>query len=95
MVKYETLYIINAELEEEAIKAAVVKFNDLITSNGGILEKADEWGKRRLAYPIEDMNDGYYVLLSYSAAPEFPKELERNMKISEQVLRYMTTRQGE
>ena len=95
MNKYEVLYIIRTDREEEAIKAVVEKFSGIITANGGTIEKCDEWGKRRLAYPIDYKNEGYYVLVNFTAAPELPAELERNFKIDDSILRYLVTRMPE
>lgn len=92
MNAYEVLYIITPELEDEATKACIEKYAGIITSNGGEVEKTDEWGKTRLAYPIDYKTEGYYVLVHFSAAPEFPRELERNFKNDENILRYMVTR---
>jgi len=92
MNKYETLYIIKPDLEAEAIKAAVEKFSALITANGGVVDSIEEIGKRKLAYEINDNSEGYYVLMNFSAQPVFPAELERNFKISEDVLRFIVIR---
>ena len=83
---------ITPELEEEAIKAIIEKFSGIITANGGEIESVDEWGKRRLAYPIDYKTEGYYVLTTFSAAPEFPRELERNFNNDENILRYLVVR---
>ena len=83
---YEALYIINAQLSEEEIKGLVDKFTALVADNGTV-DTVDEWGKRRLAYPINDQNDGYYVLVNFTAAPEFPAELNRVYHITEGILR--------
>ena len=90
--KYESIFILNPTLTEEATKALVEKFNTLITANGGEIEKVEEWGKRRLAYAIDYKTEGYYVLVNFSAASELPLELERNLKITESVIRYQTVR---
>ena len=87
MNKYENLYVITPELEEEAIKAIIEKFSGIITANGGEIESVDEWGKRRLAYPINDETEGYYVLFDFTSAPAFPAELDRVYKITEGILR--------
>ena len=87
--KYEVLYIIDADLGEEGINALVEKFKAMVEAEG-TLSNIDEWGKRRLAYPINDLNEGYYVLMNMETKPEFPAELERVMKITEGVLRCMT-----
>jgi len=90
--QYEVLYIITPELEEEATKACIEKFSGIVTANGGSVTNVDEWGKRRLAYPIDYKNEGFYVLMHFESAPEFPRELERNFKNDESILRYMVTR---
>lgn len=89
MTNYETLYILKPDFEEEKKDALIAKFSEIITSNGGTITKTDEWGKRRLAYPIDYINDGYYVLTYFSANTELPAELERNFKISDDVIRYI------
>ncbi len=95
MNTYEALYIITPELDDEATKACIQKFADIVAANGGTVEKTDEWGKTKLAYPIDYKTEGYYVLVDFSSAPEFPKELERNFKNDENILRYMVTRKGQ
>jgi len=92
MNKYEVVYIIDPAVEEEARKELIAKFNDLITGNGGSIEKVEEWGKRRLAYAIDYKTEGYYVLVNFQAESELPKELERNLQISESVIRYQVIR---
>lgn len=92
MNPYEALYIIVPELDEEATKAAIEKFKGIVESNAGEVAGVDEWGKRRLAYPIDYKTEGYYVLMSFNSAPEFPAELERNFKNDERIMRYMVTR---
>ena len=83
---YETLIVINAALAEEEIKALVEKFTALASANGTV-ESVDEWGKRRLAYPINDMPEGYYTVVTFKAEPAFPAELERLYNIDENVMR--------
>ena len=88
MNRYELTYIIDTALEEEARKELIEKVSALIAQNGGKVEKIDEtWGKRRLAYPINDKPEGYYVLVTMQAPAELPKEIERNLRINENVLR--------
>ena len=87
---YETLFAVNATLPEEECKALVEKFVNLIKDNGTDVD-VNEWGKRRFAYPINYVNEGYYVLVSYKSNADFPQELERQFGITEGVLRYMTT----
>lgn len=84
--KYETVFIVNAELGEEAIAEIVAKFKALVEKNGTLVN-VDEWGKRRFAYPINDMNEGYYVLFDFESVPSFPAELDRVFKITEGVMR--------
>ena len=83
---YESLFIVDLSNGEEAAKATVAKFTDLIAKNGEIIEIAD-WGKRRLAYPINDMNEGYYTVVTFKSEPSFPVELERLYNIDENVMR--------
>ena len=87
---YETLFAVNATLPEEECKALVEKFVNLVKENGTDVE-VNEWGKRRFAYPINYVTEGYYVLVSYKSNADFPQELERQFGITEGVLRYMTT----
>jgi small subunit ribosomal protein S6 len=91
---YETLFIIDAQLSEEAIKALVEKFTSLIASNG-TLGEISEWGKRRLAYPINDKNEGYYVLVNFEAEGAFPAELERIFGITDGIMRSIVIRHDE
>ena len=88
--KYEVLYIIDPAQGEEGIAALVEKFKALVEANG-TLTSVDEWGKRRMAYPINDLVEGYYVLMTMDAKPEFPAELDRVFKITEGVLRSLIT----
>ena len=88
--KYEVLYILDPALGEEGIAALVEKFKAMVEAEG-TLTNIDEWGKRRLAYPINDLPEGYYVLMNFEANPAFPAEMERVMKITEGVMRCLTT----
>ena len=85
---YEAVYILDPNLGEEATAAMVAKFKELVESNGTLAE-VDEWGKRHLAYPINDLNEGHYVLMTFTAAPALPAELDRVLKITEGVMRSM------
>ena len=91
-MKYELIYVIDTTVEEEARKALIQRFSDLIQSNGGEVEKVDEWGKRHLAYTIDYKTEGYYVLVTFTAESTLPRELERNLEISEDIIRYLVTR---
>ena len=83
---YEVVYILDPNLGEEATAAMVAKFKTLVESNGTLAE-IDEWGKRHLAYPINDLTEGYYVLMTFNATPEFPRELDRQFRIADGVMR--------
>ena len=81
---YETIMIINSNLEEAKIKETIAKFSDLISQNGTV-ESTEEWGKKRLAYPMKKQSEGYYVLINFSSNPEFIDELERVYRIGRKV----------
>ena len=87
--KYETIFIIDSEVGEENTKALVEKFKTMIETSAQ-LESIDEWGKRKLAYEINDKTEGYYVLVNFSSSPNFPAELERVYKITEGILKFIT-----
>ena len=87
---YETVMIISMKKGEEGIQAIVEKFKALIEKHA-TLKNVDEWGKRKLAYPINFENDGYYVLWNFTSKPGFPAELERVLKITDGVLRILVT----
>ncbi len=89
--KYESLFIVNTALGEEAVKTIVEKFTSLISANSDDMT-VNEWGNRRLAYPIEDLNEGYYVLVNFTAAPDFPAELDRIFNITDGLLRSLIIR---
>lgn len=89
MVKYESIFVLIPSLTEEEVKASVEKVKSVIENGGGVVDNVDEWGKRRLAYEINDINEGYYFLVNFSSNPELPKELDRVMRISDSVLRHM------
>lgn len=91
---YETIFIIDATLTEEEITAAKDKFTALIAANGTV-NNIDEWGKRRLAYEINDKTEGYYVLVDFTADGEFPKELDRQYRINDSILRTIIIRKDE
>ena len=85
---YEAVYILDPSLNEEAIASLIAKFKGVVEANGTVSE-IDEWGKRRLAYPINDLMEGYYVLMTFTAAAAVPAELDRIFRISEDVMRSM------
>ena len=92
---YEVVYIIDPAQGEEAIAATVEKFKALAEQHGCTAVEVEEWGKRRLAYAIDYKTEGYYVLMSFTSDPAFPKELDRILGITEGVLRSMIVRKGE
>ena len=89
MNSYELLYILNNELADEAKESVIEKLNAVVTANGGTVDGVDKWGTRRLAYPINYKNEGYYVLVNFTAPATLPDELERVMRITDAVIRFM------
>ncbi|MBQ1237072.1 MAG: 30S ribosomal protein S6 [Oscillospiraceae bacterium] len=87
--QYETTMILNTKKGEDGINALIEKFKTLISENGTI-DNVDDWGKRRLAYEIEDEQEGYYVMITFTSKPEFPAELDRVYNITDGVLRSLT-----
>ncbi len=85
---YEAVYILKPDLSEEQIAALVERFKSVVEANGTISE-VNEWGKRRLAYPIQDLMEGYYVLMTFTAAAAVPAELDRIFRITDGVMRSM------
>ncbi len=85
---YEAVYVLNPDLNEEQIAALTARFKAVVEANGTVSE-VDEWGKRRLAYPINDLMEGYYVLMTFTAAPAIPQELSRIFRITDGVMRSM------
>ena len=92
MRRYECMYILHPELQEEEINQVVEKFQNLVTEQGGIVDKVELMGKRRLAYEVKKLREGFYVLLQFQGEPKIAAELERNLKIAEQVIRYLVVR---
>ena len=92
MNQYEVMYVIDPALEDSARVELINRFSDFVKKNGGEVDRVDEWGKRRLAYAIQYKTEGYYVLMYIKAPADLPREIERNMQISDSVLRYLTVR---
>jgi len=92
MNKYESMYILKPNLDEEARNEQIARFKSLIEENGGKVENVDEWGNRKLAYEINYIGEGYYVLMTFESSPEFPVELERVYKINDNVMRFNVIR---
>ncbi len=89
--KYETIFVVNKEGGEDSVKALVEKFVSLIGDNAEI-EEVNEWKTRKFAYPIEDLTEGYYVLVKFAASPDFPAELDRIYNITDGILRSLIVR---
>ena len=87
MNQYEVMYVVDAALEDSARSELINRFNELVVKNGGEVERVDEWGKRRLAYPINDEEEGVYTVINFTSEPSFPAELDRVYKITEGVMR--------
>jgi len=89
MRKYETIFILQPTLDEEAVKANIEKFKGVIENGGGVIENVDFWGKRKLAYEINKVSEGFYTLINFNADPELPKELDRIFRINDTVVRHI------
>ncbi len=92
MNKYEVLYILKTNLEDGVKEAEIEKFSAGVKEFGGEVLEVNEWGIKKFAYPIDYKNEGYYVLMTFNAKPDFPAELERRMKIADNVVRYKVIR---
>ena len=92
MNQYEIMYVIDPTLEDGARTDLINRFSDLVKKNGGEIDRVDEWGKRRLAYAIQYKTEGYYVLMYVKGPSAMPAEIERNMRINENVLRSLVIR---
>ena len=93
MRKYETIFILHPSLDEEAVKANIEKFKGVIENGGGTIENVDFWGKRKLAYEIAKVNEGFYTLINFEANTELPKELHRVFRITDGVIRHIVVKQ--
>ncbi len=92
MNKYELLFIIDNSAADEAKEAIIAKMSQLVTDNGGSVEKVDKWGAKKLAYPINFKEDGYYVLMNFECKPALIAEMERQLRINDQVMRHMVVK---
>lgn len=93
MNKYELAVVVNAKIEDDARTAAVEKVKEYITRYGGVITDVDEWGKKRLAYEIQKMREGFYYFIHFEAESSAPAEIERHVRIMENVIRYLCVRQ--
>ena len=91
MNNYESVIIINPSVDEQGMKALIAKFSDLINANGK-LETVEELGKKKLAYEIKKNSEGIYVVLTFEAKPELIAELERNYRIEDKVMKFITVK---
>lgn len=92
MNKYELLYIIDNDIDDNEKSALVDRFSELVATLGGTVDAIDKWGVRKYAYPINDKNEGYYVLMNFSANADAPQEIDRQMKITDNIVRQMIVR---
>jgi small subunit ribosomal protein S6 len=95
MRKYEIMYIIRPNIEDEAKKALIERFNSILTDNGAEIENVKEWGKRRLAYEINDFRDGYYMIVNVKAEAAAVQEFDRLAKINEDIIRHIVVKEEE
>ena len=93
MRKYETIFILSPSFEEEAVMATIEKFKGVIVNGGGTVENVDFWGKRKLAYEIAKVNEGYYTLINFTANTELPRELDRIFRITDGVIRHIIVKE--
>ena len=91
MNKYEAMFIINPTLDEESTKGIIDKIKGIVEANAAP-EALEEWGRKRLAYEVQDQKEGYYVLMHFAAPADFPAEFERNFRITEGIMKYMVIR---
>lgn len=95
MNKYELAVVVSAKIEDDERAAAVEKCKALIERFGGTITKVDEWGKKRLAYEIQKMKEGFYYFIAFDAEPTVPGEIESRVRIMDNVIRYLCVRQDE
>ncbi|MDR0888893.1 MAG: 30S ribosomal protein S6 [Coriobacteriales bacterium] len=95
MKAYELLFIVDPAIEAEAREATLKRINDAITAQGGTIDRTEEWGKRKLAYEIDDLADGDYTLIEFHAQPDTIAEIDRILRITDTLVRYLITRSEE
>ncbi len=95
MRRYESVWVVNGDLPDEEVKSAIDKFSKIISSQGGTLVGLDDWGRRKLSYKIKGTIRGYYVLADFAGSSETVKELERNYRIDDRIIRYLTTKKSD
>ena len=95
MNKYELALVVSAKIEDDARTATVEKAKEYITRAGGTVTEVEEWGKKKLAYDIQKMSDGFYYFIQFDAEPAAPAEIEDNIRIMENIVRFLCVRQDE
>jgi len=89
---YEELFIIRPDATDEEVDAYIEQLKQVVATGGGVVDKADKWGKRKLAYRVNKREEGIYVLLQFSSGPDVVRELERRLRVSDLVIKYLTVR---
>ena len=95
MKKYELALVVNAKIEDDARAAVVEKAKEYITRAGGTVTEVEDWGKKKLAYEIQKMNEGFYYFIQFDAEPDVPAEVEANVRIMDNVLRFLCVKKDE
>lgn len=95
MNKYELALVVNAKIEDDARAAVVEKAKEYVTRAGGTITEVEEWGKKKLAYEIQKMSDGFFYFIQFEAAPEAPAQIEQKVRIMDNVLRFLCVRKDE
>ncbi len=95
MRRYESVWVVNGDLADEEVKATIDKFSRIISTQGGTLVGMEEWGRKKLAFKIQGTTRGYYVLVDYAGTPATVKELERNYRIDDRIIRYLTSKKSD
>lgn len=95
MRRYESVWVMNGDLPDEDVKATVDKFTRILSGQEGILVSVEEWGRRKLAYKVQGTSRGFYVLVDYAGTPATVKELERNYRIDDRIIRSHTTKKSD
>ena len=95
MRRYESVWVINGDLPDEEVKAAIDKFSRIVSANEGTLVGMEEWGRKKLSYKVRGITRGYYVLVDYAGTPATVKELERNYRIDDRIIRFLTSKKSD
>ena len=95
MPAYEMVYVLRPTIPDEDVEQAVARINGVITSRGGSIEHVDVWGRRRLAYPLQDYREGIYVLTNFASPPQATKDIESQLRINDDVMRHLVIRRDE